>query len=407
MQHDFLEKSLRYASEHYDTFAILTSNQHKDEFGNFEVMIALGCKSSLYTLDEVSTLLDSNKTYIGYLSYTLCKALRGIPQENPRPLPFPDLYFFEPEQFIALKTNGEWIGDTDILNSIEQFEYKEETQAQEIVLEPFISKSQYIQNVQSIIQDIEEGQYYELNYCVKQGFKGKINPIQTFLELNSLSSFPFAGMLKMKDQYILSASPERFIQKNGNTLRIQPIKGTAARNSNTTIDLEGYEHLNTSIKERAENVMIVDLSRNDLNRICETGSVVPEYLFKIESFKTVYQMISSIKGQLKSGISFKEILKACFPMGSMTGAPKIEVMKAIDSYEDFARLGYSGSLGYIHQGNMDFNVLIRSIYYDKASAQGYYAVGSAITYLSEPEQEYQECILKSESMRQCLLKRMD
>ena len=218
-----------------------------------------------------------------------------------------------------------------------------------------------------------------------------IDPYALFYHLNNLAPSPFAAFYKMKDHFVLCASPERFLQKHNQTLISQPIKGTRKRIHGT--EDETIVELSNHPKDLAENVMIVDLVRNDLSRICKTGTVLVPELCKIYTFSHVHQMISTVIGELKEKTNVLDIIQSTFPMGSMTGAPKIEVMRNIDLLEDFHREIYSGSIGYFFEGNFDLNVVIRSLEYNNGVLK--YSVGGAITYDSIAIEEYEECLTKA------------
>jgi para-aminobenzoate synthetase component 1 len=199
-------------------------------------------------------------------------------------------------------------------------------------------------------------------------------------------------------------SPERYLKKEGKTILSQPIKGTAKRYpDNPELDLKNLNALKDSEKERAENIMVVDLVRNDLSKICEHGSVHVDELCKVYSFPQVHQMISTVSGTLRDDVQFSDAVKATFPMGSMTGAPKKKVMELIERYEKSKRGLFSGSIGYITPYNdFDFNVVIRSVLYNAATRYLSFHTGSAITFSSDPEKEYEECLLKAAAIKKAL-----
>lgn len=266
---------------------------------------------------------------------------------------------------------------------------------------PSTDKSKYIQTVEKIKQDIKAGSYYEMNYCIE--FNARFQPIADHLlalRLCQRSPSPFSVFMKNGDRTILCSSPERFICKRGNELISQPIKGTNKRLADKA-NLAQMQALKSDEKERAENVMIVDLVRNDLARICQAGTIRVKELFGTYPFKAVNHLISTITGTLKKDINVAEIFESAFPMGSMTGAPKIEVMKHILKYEDTHRGLYSGTIGYIDpDGDFDFNVVIRTLIFDESANKISYHVGSAITYDSNAEKEYEECLLKGSKLAQ-------
>ena len=273
------------------------------------------------------------------------------------------------------------------------------------VITPRISKSTYLENIEKILALIRRGDFYEINYC--QAFEvNHLNagPVNVYTALMDLSPTPFACFYKNDQQYLLCASPERFLQKKGNQLISQPIKGTIKRIlENDADDQEQLKALQNSSKDKSENVMVVDLVRNDLSKICEQGSVHVSELFGIYSFPQVHQMISTITGKVNDNVSFSEILDATFPMGSMTGAPKKSVMETIDALEPTSRGLYAGTVGYFNPaGNFDFNVVIRSIFYNSETGQANYQVGGGITIYSDPEKEYEECLLKAAAIKKVL-----
>ena len=278
-------------------------------------------------------------------------------------------------------------------------------QSTSTVITPRISKSTYLENIEKILALIRRGDFYEINYC--QAFEvNHLNagPVNVYRALMDLSPTPFACFYKNDQQYLLCASPERFLQKKGNQLISQPIKGTIKRIlENDADDQEQLKALQNSSKDKSENVMVVDLVRNDLSKICEQGSVHVSELFGIYSFPQVHQMISTITGKVNDKVSFSEILDATFPMGSMTGAPKKSVMETIDALEPTSRGLYAGTVGYFNPaGNFDFNVVIRSIFYNSETGQANYQVGGGITIYSDPEKEYEECLLKAAAIKKVL-----
>jgi para-aminobenzoate synthetase component 1 len=273
-----------------------------------------------------------------------------------------------------------------------------------IELKQRVSREEYIEKVKKIQEHIVAGDVYELNYCVEfYAEQVTLHPLQAYLELTRLSPTPFAGFLKLNQQYLLCASPERFLKRSADKLYSQPIKGTARRSSNPAEDEQIKADLLACEKERAENLMIVDLVRNDLARSSETGSVQVDELFGIYSFKQVHQMISTVSSTIRKEVHPIDAIAHAFPMGSMTGAPKVMAMQLIEQYEQTKRGLYSGALGYLApNGDFDLNVVIRSIQYNAATGYVNFMVGSAITYDAVPEKEYEECLLKAKAMMQAL-----
>jgi len=267
-----------------------------------------------------------------------------------------------------------------------------------------IHKDEYFEKLNSMLAHIHRGDIYEANFC--QEFYAEdttIEPVETYNKLNQISHPPFATFLKLNDKYLLSASPERYIKKEGNTIISQPIKGTAKRSDNIIEDQQLKKELENSEKERSENIMIVDLVRNDLSQTALKGSVKVEELCKVYTFNQVHQMISTITSQVSDKTHPVDVISSTFPMGSMTGAPKISAMKIIEVLEETKRGLYSGAVGYFTPNNdFDFNVVIRSILYNATNKYVSYSVGGAITAKSDPLSEYEECLVKAKAMREVL-----
>jgi para-aminobenzoate synthetase component I len=375
-----------FEAQKHDYAAILLSNNFADNYGKYESIVGFGAK----TIFQSPTELDQfNGLALGHISYQYKNSIPNIvPTENLNES-ITGFSFFEPESAILIDRNGQkkTLGveidfDSEIDTEVNQHigEWKGTTE-----------KEQYLDTVARIREDIRNGVYYELNYCIQFLAEADINPYTLFYHLNKLAPSPFAAFYKIKDHFVLCTSPERFLQKHNQTLISQPIKGTRKRihgkEDETIIELSNHP------KDLAENVMIVDLVRNDLSRICEAGTVQVPELCKIYTFSHVHQMISTVIGELKEKTKVLDIIQSTFPMGSMTGAPKIEVMRNIDLLEDFHREIYSGSIGYFFEGNFDFNVVIRSLEYCNKMLK--YSVGGAITFDSIAIEEYEECLTKA------------
>jgi para-aminobenzoate synthetase component 1 len=264
-----------------------------------------------------------------------------------------------------------------------------------------ISKKDYLQKVDKIQEHIHKGDIYEANFCQEfYAENTRISPLHIYEDLNTISEAPFATFLKIDHQFLLCASPERYLKKEGPKIISQPIKGTAKRFEDHLEDQKTATALSIDTKERSENIMIVDLVRNDLSKSAKKGSVQVEELCKVSSFKQVHQMISTVVSEIKEDVHLIDVIKDTFPMGSMTGAPKISAMKIIEDLEESKRGLYSGTVGYFTpSGDFDFNVVIRSILYDKEKKYLSFSVGSAITAKSSPEKEYEECLLKAKAMQ--------
>jgi len=273
-----------------------------------------------------------------------------------------------------------------------------------IILKPKTSKECYIQKVNALKKQIQQGNIYEINYCIEFFADDVlIDPIGVFIKLQQLTRAPYCKLVKLNDDFIISASPELFLQKQGNTLHTKPIKGTIKRGKTVKEDDDLKFNLFNNIKERTENVMAVDVARNDLSMVAKKGTVSVNKLYNIESFETVHQMVSTVSCELKDEVNFETIINATFPMASMTGAPKHSAMKLIEEFEDFERNYYSGAMGLIDEnGDFELSVIIRSIFYNQQTKRLSIAVGSAITHLCDAEKEYDECLLKANALLQAL-----
>lgn len=345
-----------------------------------------------------------NKYIFGYLSYDLKNEVEDLQSNNTDNKEFPEMFFWVPKYVVKLKSEHfEFVQGDKTKESFEFLNYflEEETDqnfhAYKLNFQPTISKEKYIENVVRLKQHIQQGDIYEVNYC-QEFLVENVDidfSLDAYFKLNHITKAPFSSFFQFDDYTIFCGSPERFIKRQGQKLMSQPIKGTAKRNPDKEQDEILKAKLLSDPKERAENVMIVDLVRNDLSKIATKNSVVVDELFGIYSFETVHQMISTVSCELKENIRFTDVLKATFPMGSMTGAPKLSAMQLIEKFENFKRGIYSGSIGYIEpNGDFDFNVVIRSLFYNKKKKVMTCDVGGAITIQSDPELEYEECLTK-------------
>lgn len=360
-----------------------------------------------------SEKVEENNWKIGFISYDYKNNIEQLTSNGIDEIGFPDEFFFTPqliieisESILEISYNSKVYNETDLLILFADLEkhQRKNHQANTVVISPRISKEEYLENVCKLKQHIQQGDIYEVNYC-QEFFANQIeiNPIETYFKLNKKSPTPFSCFVKFNDKYLLCASPERFIKKVGNKISSQPIKGTIKRGATLAEDEQLKIQLQNDPKERSENIMIVDLVRNDLAKIAERNSVKVDELCEIYTFPQVHQMISTISAELKKEVDFKQIIHALFPMGSMTGAPKIRAMELIEQYEKSKRGLYSGTVGFIKPtSDFDFNVVIRSILYNASSKNLSYFVGSAITSLSVPEKEYEECLLKAKAMSEVL-----
>lgn len=390
----------------------LDSNGFNDPYSKFDTLIAAGVKEELTAnsgnaFDKLSSFRKINSGWItGFLGYDLKNEVEQLSSGNADGLHFPDLYFFVPQYILILKGNEvEIIADDaeGVLKAIES-QLILPTQTSAVKIQTRFSRADYLSTANKIKEHIARGDIYVTNFC--QEFfadDAMIDPMNAFLHLNEISPNPFTSFFKWNDNYILCASPERFLAKRGNKLISQPIKGTAKRGQTIDEDESIKQELRNHAKELQENVMIVDLVRNDLTRSAKQGTVKTEELFGIHTFNQVHQMISTIVCEMQDGISPIEAIKNTFPMGSMTGAPKISAMSLMEQYERSKRGVYSGAIGYFSpDDDFDFNVVIRSLLYNRAEKYLSFHTGSAITYHADPEKEYEECLLKAKAIMQVL-----
>lgn len=397
----------------------LDSNNHDQKYADHSGLLAVGAHRILKTNEKeafkaLKELYDDLKDWIlGYLSYDLKNDIEDLISENHDGLEFPDLFFMQPKKLFLIKGNrlNIYYLEEYAKEISEDFQSIRDTVINDHVndhnpvkIKMRIHKDAYFQKVQSLLDHIQRGDIYEANFC--QEFYAEdtqIQPYETFKSLNAISRAPFASFLKIEDLYAMSASPERFLKKSGFQVISQPIKGTAARSLDDVKDAELKTALESDPKERSENIMIVDLVRNDLSKIALKGSVQVEELCKVYTFDQVHQMISTVAGEVGDSIHPIEVIRAMFPMGSMTGAPKISAMKIIEKLEETRRGVYSGAIGYLTPyGDFDLNVVIRSILYNADKKYVSYSVGGAITSKSDPLNEYEECLIKAKAMRTVL-----
>lgn len=406
--------------QQFDEVVWMDSNNYSQNHKTYQAILAVDAFTAIKTdahnaFDKLKDYQNTTADWIfGYLTYDLKNDVEKLNSNNFDGLGFPDLYFFQPKKiFLFSEDNVElhylnMVGDEmdydfHTISKINQ--HPEESAAkQNIKISIRTSKDNYLKKVEEVLEHIKRGDIYEVNICQEfYSEDAEINPLEAFIQLNRISKPPFSVFLKLNDIFALSASPERYLKRTGTTVVSQPIKGTAKRLRNKKEDLKMAQQLVKDPKERSENIMITDLVRNDLSRIAEKGSVSVEELCTIYTFEQVHQMISTVTCNVAQNTSSVEILRNTFPMGSMTGAPKISAMQIIEEIEDAKRGLYSGAIGYFTpSGNFDFNVVIRSILYNSSTKYVSFSVGGAITINSVPEREYEECLLKAKAMREVL-----
>jgi para-aminobenzoate synthetase component I len=405
-------------SKQFNIFCFLDSNGYSDPYSSFEYKLAAGCEQSI-SLDGNESLKKLQDFYrsqgadlFGHFGYGLKQETLGIRNEQEATIDFGLGFFFRPSVIITSRDGVIEIESThkdpaDIFAEIfiESSYIFQEIPTRIDDIRPGLNRNQYVEVIAALKDHIHRGDCYEINFCQEfAATNAQADPFFIYKKLTEASPNPFSALYRINSRYCICASPERYLKKSGSEVISQPIKGTSKRFlSDPLADKASRHYLETSPKERAENVMIVDLVRNDLSRVCEEGSVEVKELYGIYSFPQVYQMISTIRGVLPTGLPWTEIIKASFPMGSMTGAPKNKVVELIDRYEVQGRGLFSGAIGYIKaDGDFDFNVVIRSIFYDQQDSRLSFLAGSGITYSSNAEDEYEECLLKAAAINKVL-----
>ena len=351
----------------------------------------------------------------GHFGYELKNDEHSLNRSGQDQIASPVLYFFQPELLLKISINSVEVGyfperssQNDLRELVDILFSHSKSQVEfgntAIKLKERTQKSTYIDHVNRLKEHIAVGDIYEANYCVEMYNENvQIDPLVCYETLIDLTQAPYSCYYKFDGVHVLCASPERFMKFGKGVVTSEPMKGTIRRGKDQVEDEALKARLAMDPKERAENVMIVDLVRNDLSKHAVKDSVRVDGLFEVKSFKTVHQMVSTVSAKVKEGTSAEEIIRDAFPMGSMTGAPKVRAMELIDEHEDMPRGIYSGSIGYFEpNGDFDFNVVIRSIIYNEQTKYLSLKVGSAITAGSDPEKEYDECMLKAEALMKAL-----
>ena len=414
-QVSILKQQMLSWANRFNNCSFLDNHQYHSTHQTVECLVAAGAvqvfSAEKNILPQLKTFCQEHNDWLfGHISYDVKNDVEPLQSVHPDHIGFPDIFFFQPE--IVLQLTGDKLTVSSltkdpkiIFEEITNSTWTMDHGPWPVSSQPRISKEAYINTIQSLLKHIQRGDCYEINFC--QEFFAtdiEVDPLSVYAQLTAISPNPFSCFYKLDNRYLLCASPERYLQKKGNKLLSQPIKGTFKRNTESAeADEQLKMELQQSEKDRSENVMVVDLVRNDLSRVCKEGTVQVDELFGVYSFPQVHQMISTITGELKEGIDLADILKVTFPMGSMTGAPKRKVMELIEQYEKTKRGIYSGAVGYINPAkDFDFNVVIRSILYNANEQYLSYLVGGGITFYSDPEKEYEECLLKAEAIKKVL-----
>ncbi|MCG8474102.1 MAG: aminodeoxychorismate synthase component I [Cytophagales bacterium] len=412
---EWKEKSLLWAqSQDYCTY--FNPNQYVYPEDSFRHILAAGALETFSPAEGVFNKLKEKLKkdpdwWIGYFSYDLKNEIEKLESRLPDKVRFPEAVFFKPKTLIHFSDEEEAVIESvrppqEIFEEISRTEFprKPGSAPSSLLIKNMITKTDYLSKIKKLQEHIVEGDIYEINFC--QEFYGEnlsLDPLKLYQKLNTKSPTPFSVYAKFKHHFLCSASPERFLKKDGERLYSQPIKGTIRRGKNREEDNALKEVLFYDPKERAENLMIVDLVRNDLAKSAEAGSVQVSELFGIYSFPQVHQMTSTVTAKLRQDVHPVDAIRNAFPMGSMTGAPKIRAMELSEKYEESKRGLYSGAIGYFTpESDFDFSVVIRSLLYNEENRTLSYQVGSAITIDSQPENEYNECLLKAKAIKETL-----
>ena len=416
-QQEHKAKLIQWASNQHPCVILDShSTQNKDYPNGFTYNLIIGVgavdelSSNENSFEKLKAFHQKHQDWLlGYLSYDLKNELEDVHSNNEDHHQVSNLQFFVPEIVITVldeEMTIQTLNDScdEVFDKIINTEIIENTISKAIDIKPRIHHAEYIRGVKSFLHHIQIGDIYEANYCQEFYAENvKTNPFELYQSLMNTSPTPFSAFCNFGEQYLMCASPERFIKKSGDIIISQPIKGTAKRSLDSTEDAELKANLYHSKKDRTENVMIVDLVRNDLSRTAKQKTVKVDELFGVYSFSNVHQMISTISCELDEKHHFTDVIKNAFPMGSMTGAPKIMATELIEKFEHTKRGMYSGSVGYITpEGDFDFNVVIRSLQYNAANQYLSYMVGGAITHNSVPEDEFAECEVKADAIKRVM-----
>ena len=413
-----IKQQLLIWAQQFREVVFMDSNDYPQQYSSYDCILAVDAFTAIKTdyhnaFEDLKQYQQATKDWLfGYFSFDLKNDVEALHSRNFDGLDFPDLFFFQPKKIFLLKGSLLEIQYLNMCNDEVEADFEKIVKSQESranykeipIIQQRISKENYLKKVSKILEHIHRGDIYEANFCMEFFAENTtINPLEKFLKLNEISKSPLAVYFKNNRQFLLSASPERYLKKEGELLISQPIKGTAKRFQDSLEDEKSKIQLASDPKERAENIMVSDLVRNDLSRTAQKGSVKVEELCGIYSFQQVHQMISTITSKLDRQYTVADVIKTTFPMGSMTGTPKVSVLKIIEELEETKRGLYSGAVGYFTpNSDFDFNVVIRSILYNQERNYVSFSVGSAITSQSVPEREYEECLLKAKAMLEVL-----
>jgi para-aminobenzoate synthetase component 1 len=393
-----------------DNVCIINNKKFKGE--PFEELKKLINKYKIENNTEFSYIAGA----MGYFSYDLGRTIEELPVKATEEIKIPDCYFYFYDNAVivdnlkrkvyitalgVLKDKKESIRNIEIkiLNGF-KFEYKERNKSN-IEFTSNFGVDEYIETVEKVRHYIRSGDIYITNLTQRFYCETKKDPYEVYKDLRNINPAPFAALMNIEDFSIVSSSPERFLEIRNNIVQTRPIKGTRPRGKNEEEDLKNKQELMNSEKDKAELLMIVDLERNDLSKVCKPYSVKVTELFKLEEYSTVFHLVSTVVGELKEGYTAVDCVKACFPGGSITGAPKVRAMEIIEELEPTRRNIYTGCIGYLgFDGNADLNIVIRTILMRDGKA--YFGVGGGITWESMKEAEYEETIDKAKALMRAL-----
>lgn len=405
---DWVEKVIIWAKD-YKVFSLFLSNGFKDKYSKYETLCCVGSIDSISTSNgDFSGLKEFKRRHkdrfvVGSIDYEYSYEVETqIPLQKTKN-GIAELFFFVPEIVIKIigdKLSIEADDPQSIFRQIESITVPDHFATIQKSFKPRTSKEEYKKSFDSLHKHIQQGNIYEINLCQKFYIdQVEFDPFSTYIQFSRNSPSPFSVFFRKNELFVLSASPERYLAKRGRQIISQPIKGTIGRGNTEEEDKLNMSNLLSSEKDIAENVMIADLVRNDLTKHAKKGTVSKKSNLTLNSYSHVHQLISTIVCEIDSSTDVVDVLNDTFPMGSMTGAPKINAMKLIDAHEKDRRGIYSGTIGYFDPDHdFDFNVVIRSLVYDQNNSTLCFHTGGAITFYSDMEHEYQECLLKAKNI---------
>ena len=415
--HSFILESSLYHDE-YGRYSIIASNpfevvKYSNDPECIDKFRTIMNKYSFASNNDTKSLLPFNGGAVGYLSYDLGRYIEKIENKTIVDMEVPDLYFglYDWAYVVDHKERKLYLVSADLDKDREEklIIQKEElilnhtptkklsSVDEEVQLKSNFTKQEYIDSIEKVRQYIRSGDIYQANLTQRFEGKTKRSAFDIYSELREVGPTIFGGLLNFEDVQVISNSPERFIKVENRKIQTRPIKGTRPRGDNPEQDEFFKTELSNSEKDKAELLMIVDLERNDLGRVSEIGSVKVPELFKIEAYANVYHLVATIESEIDKDKDIYEVIKATFPGGSITGAPKIRAMEVIEELEPTRRNVYTGSIGYIgFDGLADLNIAIRTIV--KKDDRITFQVGGGITWDSNPEDEYMETLHKAKSI---------